>query len=362
MSSRALARNRHHRIVVYSLLSLLVMTLVLPLIPYAVAELDPFAGKVANPGTELWRDVRQRERSVTGSTQVRGVDTGVLINYYGEPWRQFRMQQLVPYGAALMGGVLAVILLFYLVRGRVQMQDGPNGRMIQRFSVFERTVHWFTVAVFWLLALTGLILLYGRYVLIPLLGPEGFAVTASASKEAHNLFGPMFLVAILMLFVVFVKDNFYARGDIKWLMKGGGMVGSGHVSAGRFNAGEKIWFWIAVLTGITLSVSGLILDFAVFGQGRVVMEVSHVLHGIAALIVIAVSFGHIYLGTVGVEGTMGAMTHGYVDLNWARSHHDRWAREVEEGGGVLTAEEAARRQGKLSASQSSGKAVTGESQ
>jgi formate dehydrogenase subunit gamma len=333
MGSSASSRNRHHRIVVYSLLSLLVMTLVLPLIPYAVAEIDPFAGGIANPGTELWRDVRQRERSVTGSTQVRGVDAGVLINYYGEPWRQFRMQQLVPYGAALMGGVLAVILLFYLVRGRVRIQDGPTGRMIQRFGVFERTVHWFTVGVFWLLALTGLILLYGRFVLIPLLGPEGFGLTASACKEAHNLFGPMFLVAILMLFVVFVKDNLYARGDIKWLLKGGGMLGGGHVSAGRFNAGEKIWFWIAVLTGIVLSVSGLILDFAVFGQGREVMGVSHVLHGIAALIVISVSFGHIYLGTAGVEGTINSMTSGYVDEAWAKSHHDRWYAEVMAAGG-----------------------------
>ena len=361
MASNKSSRIRHHRIVVYSLLSLLVMTLVLPLVPYAIAGLDPFAGKPANPGAELWRDVRQRDRSTTGSTQVQGVDTGVLINFYGEEWRQFRMQKLVPYGAALMGAVLSVILLFYLVRGPLRIQGGPTGRKIQRFSVFERTIHWFTAGVFWLLALTGLILLYGRFVLMPLLGPEGFGLTASACKEAHNLFGPLFLVALLMLFITFAKDNVYTRGDMKWLLKGGGLLG-GHVSAGRFNAGEKIWFWIAVLGGIVLCVSGLILDFAVFGQGRVIMGLSHVLHGIAALIVIAVSFGHIYLGTAGVEGTLGAMTHGYVDLNWARSHHDRWARDVEEAGGVLTAEEAARQQGNLSAVQSSGKSVTGESQ
>jgi formate dehydrogenase subunit gamma len=328
MASNKSSRIRHHRMVVYSLLSLLVMTLVLPLIPYAVAELDPFAGKITNPGTELWREVRQRDGKVSGSTQVRGVDAGVLINFYGEEWRQFRMQKLVPYGAALMGTVLAVILLFYLVRGPLRIQGGASGRKIQRFSVFERTIHWFTAGVFWLLALTGLILLYGRYVLIPLLGPEGFGLTASACKEAHNLFGPLFLVAILVLFAVFVKDNFYARGDMKWLLKGGGLLGGGHVSAGRFNAGEKIWFWIAMLGGIVLSVSGLILDFAVFGQGRELMGLSHVLHGIAALVVITVSFGHIYLGTAGVEGTISSMANGYVDEAWAKSHHDRWYDEV----------------------------------
>jgi formate dehydrogenase subunit gamma len=231
-----------------------------------------------------------------------------------------------------MGILLSAILLFYLVRGPLRMQGGPTGNRVQRFTVFERTIHWFTVGVFWLLALTGLILLYGRFVLIPLLGPEGFGLTASACKEAHNLFGPMFLVAIIMLFVTFVKDNIYARGDITWLLRGGGILGGGHVSAGRFNAGEKIWFWIVVLGGIVLSVTGLILDFAVFGQGREVMALSHVLHGIVALLVITVSFGHIYLGTAGVEGTLQSMTTGYVDTAWAKSHHDRWYAEVSAAG------------------------------
>jgi formate dehydrogenase subunit gamma len=323
-------KSAHHkRIIIWSLLSLVALTLLLPLIPYAVAYTSPEAGGVPNPGTDLWRAVRNAN---VGSTQVQGIDTGVLINSYGESWRHFRMEQLIPIGAILMGSVLALIVLFYLVRGPMRIQGGPSGKKIQRFTVFERTTHWFTVSLFWLLALTGLILLYGRFVLIPLLGPDGFGITASACKEAHNLFGPMFLVAILMMFVTFVKDNVYARGDMKWLLKGGGMFGGGHVSAGRFNAGEKIWFWIAIMGGLVLSATGLILDFAVFGQGREVMEISHVLHGIAALVVITVSFGHIYLGTAGVEGTIGSMTTGYVDEAWAATHHDRWYAEVKVAG------------------------------
>lgn len=330
MSDKKQSRIRRHRMVAYSLLSLLVLTLVLPLIPYAVASKDETAGKVFDPGAELWRDVRQRDRVLVGTTQMKGVDAGVLINEYGEQWRQFRMQQLVPYGAALMGIVLSVILLFYLLRGPLRIQGEATGKKLMRFTVFERTTHWFTVAIFWLLALTGLILLYGRMVLIPILGPEGFGITASACKEAHNLFGPTFLVAIIMLFITFAKDNIYARGDMLWLLKGGGMLGGGHVSAGRFNAGEKIWFWIAVLGGIVLCATGLILDFSIFGQSRQIMGLSHVLHGIVALVVISVSFGHIYLGTAGVEGTLGSMTTGYVDEAWAKSHHDRWYAEVKD--------------------------------
>ena len=325
MSTRTQAGAAHRRVMVWSLLLMLALTLLLPLIPYAVAYVDPAMGGVPNPGSELWRAVLEGE---VGTTQVQGVETGVLINESGERWRHFRMNQLIPVGAIGMGAVLALIALYYLVRGPLRIQGGPSGKQIQRFSVFERTTHWFVVGIFWLLGLTGLILLYGRFVLIPLLGPEGFGLTASACKEAHNLFGPIFLVAILMLLVTFVKDNIYARGDISWLLKGGGMFGGGHVSAGRFNAGEKIWFWIAVLGGLVLSVSGLILDFAVFGQGREVMAISHVLHGIAALVVITVSFGHTYLGTVGVEGAFGSMISGDVDEAGAKSHHDRWYEEV----------------------------------
>lgn len=212
MSDKKQSRIRRHRKVAYSLLSLLVLTLVLPLIPYAAAEKDETAGKVFDPGAELWRDVRQRDRDVIGTTQMKSVDAGVLINEHGETWRNFRMQQLVPYGAALMGVVLSIILLFYLLRGPLRLQEEPSGKKIERFTVFERTVHWFTVAIFWLLALTGLILLYGRFVLIPILGADGFGITASACKEAHNLFGPTFLVALVLLFLTFVKDNIFHSG------------------------------------------------------------------------------------------------------------------------------------------------------
>ena len=342
MSDKKQSRIRRHRKLAYSLLSLLVLTLVLPLIPYAAAEKNEAASKVVNPGTDLWREVRQRDQDfpLAGSTQMKGVDAGVLVNETGKEWVQFRMHKLIPYGAALMAIVLSLIILFYLLRGPLKLQEAPTGKKMMRFTVFERTTHWFTVSIFWLLALTGLILLYGRLVLIPLLGHEGFGITASACKEAHNLFGPTFLVAIIMLFLTFVKDNIYARGDILWLLKGGGMLGGGHISAGRFNAGEKIWFWIAILGGLVLCITGLILDFSILGQSRQIMALSEVLHGIVALVIISVSFGHIYLGTAGVEGTLGSMTNGYVDEAWAKSHHDRWYAEIKaaESDGEKTAD------------------------
>ena len=333
------AENRHNsgrvrKIVLFCVFSLLVVVTV-PLIPYAIdayAESGKQASveKVAaleNPAINLWNNVRQRNEKITGSTQVKGVDTGVLINKGGEDWRRFRIEQLAPYGAYLMAGIFGAIVVYYLLHGKALMPGGRTGVRIPRFTLNQRIAHWFTAGIFWLLAITGLILLYGRFVLIPLLGAEGFSVTAAASKEMHNLFGPLFVLAVLAMCVLYVKDNFYNLADIKWFAKGGGMFG-GHVSAGRFNAGEKTWFWLVMIFGTALCVTGLILVFAVIGQSREIMTLSHMVHGISALLLIAVSFGHIFLGTIGVEGTIDSMATGSVDEAWARAHHDQWYEEM----------------------------------
>ena len=326
--------NRVRRSILFCVFTLLCI-LVVPLIPYVIdaqaedvkqTQTENMAA-LENPAINLWNNVRQRNEKINGSTQVKGVDTGVLINKGGEDWRRFRIEQLVPFGAYFIGGILGAIVLFYLVRGKSLIPGGRTGVLIPRFTLNQRIAHWFTAGIFWLLAVTGLILLYGRFVLIPLLGAEGFSVTASASKEMHNLFGPLFILAVIAMFVLYIKDNFFNLADLKWFAKGGGMFG-GHVSAGRFNAGEKTWFWLVMIFGTALCISGLILVFAVLGQGREIMTLSHMVHGISALLLIAISFGHIYLGTIGVEGTLDSMATGSVDEAWARAHHDQWYQEM----------------------------------
>jgi formate dehydrogenase subunit gamma len=307
------------------LVGMLSLVLLLPLVPYSLAYLGEI--QVPNPGADLWRDVRQRgDDPAQGVTQVKGVDAGVLINQYGEEWRLYRSEKLVPLGGYLMGGVLAAIALFFLIRGRIRIPGGRSGRRVPRFTEYDRLLHWTTAFLFILLGITGLILLYGRFVLIPLLGPEGFAITASASKEAHNLFGPAFAVVIVLLFFRFVSSNVPKWVDVKWILKGGGILG-GHASAGFLNGGEKIWFWVVILLGTAISVSGLILDFPNFGQSRVWMGGSLAVHGTAAVILIAGLFGHIYIGTLGMEGSLEGMTTGSVDENWAEAHHDLWMEE-----------------------------------
>ena len=329
---------------------LLVVPLVTPEIAIAASAQQhkdyPQGVSAVNPGSDLWREVRQRDLPLQGVTQVQGVDSGVLINVEGDRWARFRVNNPVRYAPVVMLAVILVLVLFYTLRGKVRIDGGLSGRMVKRFTDYERIVHWTLAIVFLFLALTGLVLLLGRTLLIPLFGQNLFALLASASKEGHNLFGPIFLVSLVMMVISFARRNIYEKGDLSWLLKGGGFIGKAHVSGGFFNMGEKTWYWMVILVGLAISVSGLVLVFPNFGQGRVIMEISHVVHVVTAILLIAVSIGHMYMGSIGTEGSLEAMKSGYVDINWVEAHHDRWAKQVKDADEILSAEEFARQQGR----------------
>ena len=296
----------------------------------AVVNPTPAATPIAvpNPNTDLWNQVRAREAAPGARTQVGGVDTAVLIRPEGEAWRHFRMNELIPMAAMLLALVLGVIVAFRVMRGKIPIQAGRSGKKIRRFSDFQRYVHWTTATLFVLLGVTGLVLLFGRHVLLPIFGPDAFGVVALVCKRIHDFAGPVFAVALAILVVTFIKGNLPDRSDIQWLSKGGGLFGGRHASAGRYNAGEKFWYWFATLGGAVLVVSGLVLDFPNFGQSRETMEYYHMLHGVSAAAVLAFAFGHIYMGTIAMEGAFEAMATGECDENWAKEHHDLWYEEM----------------------------------
>jgi formate dehydrogenase subunit gamma len=322
-----------HTLKLTSLLMVFFLFLCLPLVSQATKHDGSDGGKVQNPASELWRNVRQREFPLAGTSQVKAADANVLINVSGESWRQYRINELIPKASiALFVGLIGVFL-FRLLRGNIKLADGRSGIKILRFTLNQRVAHWCTAILFVTLALTGIILLLGRKLLIPMIGSDGFGYIAVAAKLLHDYLGPAFAVSLLLLFVLFVRDNFLSpKIDMQWLAKGGGMIGK-HASADRYNFGEKGWFWIAVLVGGAIVVSGLVLDFPIFGQTRATMEFYLLIHGIAALIMIIASFGHIYMGTAALEGTFEVMQTGYCDSNWAKEHHDLWYEKVKDSAG-----------------------------
>lgn len=299
------------------------------LAPYAMAQSPPPfpAESYSGPNTaqggqsspEMWRDIR---RGKSGTVVFPRPEGGVLIQSAGETWR-LRHDTTVAYGGGLLLAVLGVAGSYLLVRGRIPIKGGRTGRVIPRFSLVQRIVHWFAAVLFVLLAVTGLLLLFGRYLLPPIIGQHAFALAASASIEAHNLFGPLFIPAVVALCVTFVRGNGYRGVDFTWLLKGGGFFG-GHASSLKYNFGEKSWFWWSVVMGLVLSASGMALLLPSVIGDRSVVQLANLAHAIAALLFIAFAIGHIYLGTIGMEGALEGMTRGTVDENWAKEHHDLW--------------------------------------
>jgi len=222
---------------------------------------------------------------------------------------------------------LGATIAFAVFRGKVKIEGGRTGRRIPRFSMAERSIHWFVAAVFILLAISGLTILFGRYILLPVIGPSAFGAVASAAMQGHNLFGPLFIVGLVVMLFAYGMDNVFQRADVKWIIKGGSLFGA-HAPSWKYNFGEKTYFWLVVMTGTVLSVTGILMEFPTLVGELWYLQLSTILHAVAALLVIAVAIGHIYLGSIGVEGALEGMTEGTVDENWAREHHDLWAEEV----------------------------------
>lgn len=286
---------------------------------------------VKNPATDLWRAVRQRNVDITGKSQVKGPTAETLINVSGQEWREFRRSKLIPYSAYALGGVLLVIALFRLIRGKIKIKSGRSGKKIHRFTGFQRFVHWSVAITFLILGLTGVILTLGRFGLLPLIGKETFGTIATVGRDIHNYLGPVFAVMLIVMLFTFIKGNFGNWTDIKWFLKGGGLFG-GHASAGRYNGGEKAWYWMAMIVGTVVIVSGLVMGFPLFGVSQEDIKLSQIIHAIAAIGLLAASFGHIYMGTFAMEGAYEAMRTGYCDENWAKEHHDLWYEELKTDG------------------------------
>lgn len=252
----------------------------------------------------------------------------------GEAWRQYRNGPLTTIGGWLLIIAAVGVTAVYFLRGPIKLKSPRTGRLIERFTSVERLAHWTMAITFLILAVTGILMLFGKYVLLPIFGHTLFGWLAYASKNIHNFVGPVFTVSTIVFFIIYVKDNLPDASDAKWVKRLGGAVGKGHVSAGRFNAGEKIWFWGGVVfLGLIVSASGLFLDMLFPGveYSRSNMQIASIIHIIGAVLVASMSIAHIYIGSVGMEGAYEAMRTGYVDEAWAKEHHDLWYDDIENG-------------------------------
>lgn len=294
----------------------------------------------------MWRDVKS---GVTGYTSLPYLEAGNLIQGQvqypgskftsaGEAWRQVRNHWIIPYGGAALLIVALALAIFYFTRGPIGHQPavGGGGRRIERFTPLERAAHWTNAIAFVILAISGIVMAFGKFFLLPIIGQTLFGYFTYLLKNLHNFVGPLFVVSLAMVIVIFIKDEFPRRGDLGWLLKFGGVFSKSgeEPPTHRFNAGEKVVFWLGVvLFGIVVAASGVVLDKLVPSMvyDRGTMQVAHMVHAVAAGLMIALIGFHIYLGTVGVRGAYSAMREGYVDEAWAREHHGYWYEDIKAG-------------------------------
>lgn len=297
----------------------------------------------------MWRGVAAGLEGTTSLPRSQAPEAGILIQAQvrypgsrlttaGEAWRQVRGNWLIPYGGGLLLIVLGAIALYFVAKGPIGDHGATDGhRRIERFSPFERSAHWVNAIAFCLLAISGLVMAFGKFVLLPLMGSGLFGWITYALKTLHNFAGPVFAVSLVVVFLTFVRDNWPQRGDWGWLRKGGGMFGKSRglePPSHRFNAGEKMVFWLGVFAlGCFVVSSGLVMDQLIpdLVYDRGTMQVAHMVHNTAALLMMCLFAGHIYIGTIGMRGAYAAMRHGWVGDDWAREHHAYWLQAVDDG-------------------------------
>lgn len=297
----------------------------------------------------MWRDAQRGAEGFTSYPKEFAPEAGVLIQPQvqypgsrlttaGEAWRQVRNRWLIPYGGALFLIVLSAIAIFYFTKGPIgHARVGDGAMKIERFTPFERATHWANAIAFGILAISGITMAWGKFFLLPVLGLTLFGWLTYALKTLHNFAGPLFAVSLVLMFITFLKDNFPQRGDLSWLLRGGGLFGKAtdhEPPSNRFNAGEKIVFWGGVLfLGFFIVSSGLALDKLLPGLAydRAGMQYAHMFHNVSAVLMLCMFAGHIYIGTLGMRGAYTAMRRGWVGEDWAKEHHEYWYDDIKAG-------------------------------
>jgi formate dehydrogenase subunit gamma len=293
----------------------------------------------------MWRDVGKGVEGYSSLPKSQAPEAGVLIQPFvqypgsrltnaGEAWRQVRNNWIIPYGGSLLLIVLGAIAVFYWRKGMMRLHGAPTGKEIERFTPFERSAHWTNAIAFVVLAVSGTVMAFGKFFMQPIIGDTLFGWLTYLLKNAHNFAGPLFAVSLTVVFFTFLKDNWPSKEDFVWIIKAGGLFGGKEVPSHRFNAGEKIVFWGGVFfLGAVVVASGFVLDKIVPGlvYERSTMQMANMVHGVATVLMMAMFMGHIYMGTIGMEGAYKAMKTGYVDETWAKEHHELWHDDIQAG-------------------------------
>jgi formate dehydrogenase subunit gamma len=295
----------------------------------------------------MWRGVEAGREGTSSLPKSEWPEAGVLIQppvqypgnarktTAGQAWREVRNHWILPYGGSLLVIVLVALAIVFFTKGplgHATVDSGPAH--IERFTPFERAAHWANAIAFCVLGVSGIVMAFGKFFLLPVLGLTLFGYLTYFLKNLHNFFGPLFAVSLLVVILTFIRDNLPQRGDLRWLLRLGNIFGGKELPSHRFNALEKVIFWGGtLLLGVIVVGSGLVMDKLIpdLLYDRQTMQVTNMVHAVAASLMLAMFFVHIYVGTVGMRAAYTAMRRGYVNDAWAEEHHAYWYEDIRAG-------------------------------
>ena len=162
----------------------------------------------------------QQLHRIEGRGTLPDAKSNVIEQPAGRDWRRFPQVTLPWIGVIAILGMLALLVVFYLIRGMVRIEAGRSGRMLVRFYAVERLVHWMTATCFIILAISGLNITFGKQMLLPLIGPEAFTTFSQWAKYAHNYLSFPFTLGVVLIFLMWIAWNFPSRVDVEWLKRG----------------------------------------------------------------------------------------------------------------------------------------------
>ncbi|HEY1473650.1 MAG TPA: formate dehydrogenase subunit gamma [Pseudolabrys sp.] len=315
----------HLRLIAGALALAFVVATAMPVAAQQPNSVNPNAAAVKE------QQLLQQLNKIEGRGTIPDVKSYVLEHPAGREWREFHGVTLKWIGGIFILGMLALLTIYYLWRGTLPIEEGRSGRVILRFNVFERFVHWLTAVSFVILGITGLNITFGRSLILPWMGAEAFSTWAEWAKFSHNYVSFAFTIGVVLMFLIWVANNIPTRADLEWFKGGGGMFGGKEPPAYKFNGGEKLIFWISMIGGGLVIVTGFVLLFPFYGTSVSGMELAQIIHSVVAVLYVSAMFTHIYMGTIGVEGAFEAMVDGTVDANWAKERHSLWHAEETQG-------------------------------
>ena len=316
------------RFIVGALALMLIVAAATPVLAQQPSSVNPTASSVKED--QLFGEMNR----ISGRCSIPDQKACTIEQPAGRDWREFHQKTLPWIGAIAIIGMLALLVIFYLVRGMVLIKAGRSGRTIVRFTAVERFIHWMTATCFIVLAVTGVNVTFGKELLLPLIGPEAFSAWAQWAKYAHNYLSFPFTIGVVLILLIWIAGNIPNAVDVEWLKRGGGIVGNDDPPAYRFNGGQKAIYWIVVLGGGAVAVTGYLLMLPFYATDIAGMQLAQMVHGVVGLVFIAIMLAHIYIGTIGMQGAFQAMGRGDVDANWARQHHSLWLEKQAKKGRV----------------------------